>query len=148
MNTTFDIRVELCDLSGTVLADLNDDAAGFELVSSTMPDDVWRPRIATSPVVDGEFETGATLAADRLECIVRIKGDTWAQVEGRRLALRAHWADRPAFLVRVYREGVAFTYRARRPNVSGSVESIDLANLRRVVLLTFPVQPNPTVTGV
>lgn len=135
-------------MAGVALIDMDDDTAGYELVSVGMPDEVWRRMTVTSPFVDGEFEVQAALAAGKLECIVRVKGDSWSQVEARRLALRATWADSPEFLVRLTRSGVAVTYRARRPDVSGSVATIDRANNRRELLLSFPVQPNPTVTGV
>ena len=145
----FDVRVELCDLDGTLLVDLNDETLGYELVSSSMPEEEWRTIVTESPYVDGDFTTGAeALAAGRFEAVVRVSGSSWAQVESRREALRAFWIGRPGFLVSVYREGVAFTYRARRPNVSAPVATIDLMNNRRVVALSFPVQPNPTVTGI
>lgn len=144
----FPTALEVLDLESTVLANMDNAEAGYELVSVSMPDEAWRRVVATSPVVDGEFPVQESLAAGVLEAIVRIKGDTWPQVEGRRIALRETWAARPAFLLRLTRNGVSVTYRARRPDITGSVATIDRANNRRVLAYSFPVQPNPTVTGV
>lgn len=148
MSCDFAVNVEVCTLAGAVLVDLNDAASGYELVSSSMPDEEWRRQVVTSPFVDGDFETQAVLSGARFECVVRVKGDSWAQVEQRRLAMRTAWADKPAFLLNIVREGVGVTYRARRPDVAGSVATIDLMNNRRLLSLSFPVQPNPTVSGV
>lgn len=146
----FVVVVRVRNLAGTLLFDLHDHANGYEVLSPlSMPEEAWRRLVTTSPYVDGSAETTAALDAGRLEVQMKITGSSWAQVETRRLAARASWINMPSFLLEVNLEGVTQTFRANRPDVTSlQVEASHLLRKVRLFVLTFPVQPNPTITGV
>lgn len=146
----FDVVGRLRTLAGDLMFDMHDHDAGYCLRSPIeLADEVWVRDVEESRYLDGDAETHARLAAGRIVVGVHLDGVSWVQVEQRRLALRAAYISVPAFLLDVTLEGVTQTFRANRPDVSSlSVESGDLGVKRRTVQLSFPVQPNPTVTGV
>lgn len=151
MSDDFEVVCRLRSLDGvTTLFELHDHAAGYDVMAPVeMPDEAWSRLSAESPYVDGEFETAARLAGGRLSVSVKISGESWVQVEQRRLAARAAYVSAPSFLLDVTLEGVTQTFRANRPDVSSlSVDTSDLYVKDRVIVLSFPVQPNSTVTGI
>jgi hypothetical protein len=136
-------------LAGATLIDLHDHAGGYDVLAPVeFPDEAWSRLTVESPYVDGEFETAARLAGGRVSVGVLVEGVTWAQVETRRLAIRSAYLAHPSFLLDVTLEGVTQTFRANRPDVSSlGVAPADMARKERRFTLSFPVQPNPTVTG-
>lgn len=140
-----DCTVRIRDAAGGLVLDLNSD--GYAVVSAGEDEEVWDRRVTTSPWVDGDSEDGARLSAGTKGITVRVYGDTWAQVEQRRLALNAATSS-PVWLLEVGAEGAAQVWRAGRADRSSPFGSSDVVNLRRYVNLRIPVQPTPTVTGV
>lgn len=145
----FAVAVKLFAIDGTTLIfDMSDEAAGYEVVDVTPADESAARVTTTSPFVNGAFPVSERDDAGAYAVQVRVRGTTWAQVETRRLALRTAYRSAFSYLLDVTLEGVTTRYRASRPNVTGdTITSDNLDGLWRVLLLTFPVQPNPTVTG-
>lgn len=146
----FEVVCRLRTLAGALMFDLHDHDAGYCLRSPIeMTDELWVRDVEESRYLDGNAETHARLAAGRIVVGSRIEGTSWVEVEQRRLAIRAAYIAVPQFLLDVTLEGVTQTFRANRPDVSSlEVDSVNLLLKRRTISLTFPVQPNPTVTGV
>ena len=144
-----EVVCRLRSLAGATLIDLHNHVNGYDILAPVdFSDESWVRMTTSSPYVDGEFETAARLSGGRVSVGVRIQGATWAQVETRRLAVRAAYVSLPTFLLDVTLEGVTQTFRANRPDVSSlAVAPVDMARKVRRIMLTFPVQPNPTVTG-
>lgn len=126
-----------------------EEADGHRLAAVSRPGTKWRRRVTTSPVVDGRFEAGAVKDGDVLDLTARVKGSSWAQAETRMIALEEAAFEEPYFLLEVSLRGTSRTYRANRPDITpAEPEASDLRNCRLVSLLSFPIQPNPTVTGI
>ena len=140
-----DVTYRLRDAAGTLVLDLNSD--GYAVVESSDEDETWERRLSTSPWVDGDAEDGARLTAGARSLTVRVFGDSWAQVEARRLALNAATSS-PTWLLEEYANGVSQVWRAGRADRSSTMGKTDLINLRRIVTLRIPVQPSPSISGV
>lgn len=122
------------------------DVAPLELISISVGARSWRRTVITSPFIHGDFQTSAVLAATTLDVAVRIKETTGPRAHARQQALLdALEAD--DLLVRWILDGVSTTWRAYAPDVTPVAEPHLLRNRQRELLLTFPVQPNPAVTG-
>ena len=148
--TDLDVVFRLRSLAGVEMIDLHDHAAGYCPRSPIdVPDEMWERDVEESRYLDGFAETHSRLAGGVLVVDLRIDGSSWAQVQQRRLAVRAAYVSAPVFLVDLTLEGVTYTFRANRPDVSGlAVRNTDLARAVQTVRLSFPVQPNPALTGV
>lgn len=146
----FEVVIELVELDGeTLIFDLSDTANGYWIVDHTPADESMDFNESDPAFVNGVFENSGKDAAGRYAVLLKIEGDSWPQVEARRLALRTAYRSETHYLLRITVQGVATTYRARRPDASfGTLRQGNLINNFRRVLLSFPVQPNPTVTGV
>lgn len=140
LDTTWRVR----DADNVVLIDLNAD--GYSVVQSSEDDETWDRLVSSSPWADGDAEVIATKQASVRTITVQIKCDSWAEVETRRLALKAATTEREWFLEQDT-EGVSQLWRAGRADSSSSFSSMDLFNRRRFVVLRIPVQPGPSVTG-
>ena len=137
----------ILSLANDVLLDLNDGDA-YVLASWSDDEEVADSVTEESGYVDGDAEISYRLTATIIEVQVRVKGTTYAQVEGRRKALSDAVKAAPVWLLQRELEGVSVKWRARRPIYIGSpIDSAGIANRRRTVTLRIPVQPNPTVTG-
>jgi hypothetical protein len=145
----FEVSAKLMSLDGsTEIFDMSDLDAGYGVIDVTPAEESMERGTSESPFVNGEFENWAKDTAGRYLVALRIKGATWAEVEGRRLALRTAYRSATHYLLVVTLEGVTTTYRARRPDSSsGAIVSEKLLVKSREFVLSFPVQPNPTVTG-
>ena len=150
MSCDFAVSVLLKSFDGaTTLIDFNDQTIGLSVVEVSPLDESVDRGIVSSPFVDGEFPAWERDGAGVYGVLVGLDGATWAEVEAARIALRAAYRSATRFLLVVSVEGVTSTFIARRPDVtSGTVTSSNLTAKYRELLLSFPVQPNPTVTGV
>ena len=146
----FVVSCDLRTLAGAAMFSLHDEAGGFEVLAPIgMAEESWDRDWETSRHMDGAAASAETLTIDRVVLRLVVSGSSWIQTEQRRLAARAAWIDVPSFLLDVGLEGVTYTWRAHRPDVSEmDVDVADLMGVQRSFLLTFPVQPSPTITGV
>ena len=145
----FDIAVNVRDLAGNLVLALEDEANGFWIRGDGLPAEErrWLRRESTSPWVDGAALDGARVDQNEVSLLVKVFGPTWADVETRMQALRDA-TSAPAWLLEVAAEGVSKVWRAGPVDVLvPPTSTTDLLNKRRFVVLTFPVQPTPTVTG-
>lgn len=146
----FDVALNIRDLSGNLVLALEDEANGYWVRAGGMPAEErrWNRRESRSPWVDGASDDGATLDRTEVSVLVKVFGPSWAVVEGRLQALldatTAH-----AWLLEQSIEGASKTWRAGPADVIvPPTTPVDIANKRRFVVLSFPVQPSPAVTGV
>ena len=146
----FDIALNIRNLAGGLVLALEDEANGYWVRGGGLPAEERRNlrREARSPWVDGASDIGSTLDRTEVSVLVKVFGPTWAAVEGRLQALLdATSAD--SWLLEQSVEGVTKVWRAGPVDVLVPPTSTsDLLNRRRYVVLSFPVQPTPTVTGV
>ena len=142
-----DITLRVRDAAGGVVLDLC--SGGYYATAAPAHEETWRRDRVTSPWVDGDGASGTpdTLDSQRIPLTVRIEGATWVEVEQRRLALKSA-TTQPLWFLEVASEGVSFTYRAGRADSTSPFTTADVADRRRVVSMTVPVQPTPAVTGV
>jgi hypothetical protein len=146
----FDIALNIRDLAGTLVLALEDEANGYYIRGEGLPAEErrWLRRETRSPFVDGATVDGATVDQTEVSVLVKVFGSTWAEVEARfRALLDATTA--PAWLLEQAVEGVSTVWRAGPVDVlTPPPAPIDFLNKRRYVVLTFPVQPTPAVSGV
>lgn len=146
----FSIDLSIRELDGTLILDLEDEANGYWVRAGGLPseDVTWRRATAEpSPWMDGAVGTGLALDRQTVSVSVKVFGSTWPHVEQRVQQLIAA-ASTPQWLLSYGVEGVTKTWRAEAADVLlAPIEPIDIVNRRRFVLLTFPVQPSPAVTG-
>ena len=140
-----DITIRVRDAAGNEVLDLC--AGGYSATAAPAYEETWRREVVTSQFVDGDSSLRETLDAQRIPLTVRIEGASWAEVEQRRLALKDA-TTQPLWFLEVFAEGVSFTYRAGRADSSSPFTTADVADRRRMVSMTVPVQPTPAVTGV
>lgn len=146
----FDIALNIRDLSGNLLLALEDEANGYWVRGEGLPAEErrWIRRESRSPWVDGASIDGATVDQNEVSVLVKVFGPTWATVETRLEALKAATQSH-AWLLEQAIEGVTKTWRAGPVDLLvPPTSAADLLNKHRYVVLTFPVQPTPTVTGV
>ena len=140
------------DLAGDLVLDLTPDD-GYDWLGRTGTGGaVWRRNETESPYVDGATEvTQAVLAAQRRIERFRVGGDEsltgddyWVSVEDRLDALEQAVSRR--FLWVVSLGGYVWTYRTIGPADldAADVQRLDGYAGRRMVALSFTVQPNPT----
>lgn len=147
--TQFEIAVNVRDLEGDLLLALEDEANGFWIRGDGLPAEErrWLRRDSRSPWVDGSSDNGGTVDHNEVSVLVKVFGSSWASVESRMEALRSATSS-SAWLLEVVVEGVSKVWRAGRVDLlAAPVSTTDLLNKRRFVVLTFPVQPTPTITG-
>lgn len=145
----FDIAVNIRDLEGALVLALEDEANGYWIRGEGLPveERVWLRREARSPWVDGSFDGGGTVDSTEVSLLVKVFGPTWASVETRMEALREATSS-PRWLLEQSVEGVTKVWRAGRVDLLvPPVSTVDLLNKRRFVVLTFTVQPTPSITG-
>lgn len=140
----FDGGVRILDLDGGLVLDLG--AGGYAEGSVSEDTVTWRRVTIESPFVAGNFEVQAVEDATSYTLLVHIIGSTWAGVEQMRAALEA--AVKVPFIFELRLDGVAYSYRASRADISAPRDAASVVNRRRDVVLSFPVQPNPTVRGI
>lgn len=139
--------ITLLDSSGATLVTLTA-ANGYRLL-------VWEPQAktkrrnaVTSPWVEGEFDATTPVGGARTGALsVRVEGSTWAQVEGRTVALLDVF-DNATFSVSVLMGGVTTVWRCRASDSGSSFTPEDQATMTRTVNASVLLQPNPTITGV
>lgn len=81
---------EIRNPAGTLVLTLGDtsfSADGFAVKAFDQGDRSWRRIVATSPVVDGEFEVQAARDGQKLILTVLIQGTNWADACAKRTAL-------------------------------------------------------------
>lgn len=125
-----------------------DAAAGMKVLEpleSPLP--TWEHSEVSSPVVDGVFGVHSSIGGMALTVRVQVKGASWGQVEGRVRDLIADVSATHRLQVATVVDGVATTWRARRPNASAPITNAGFLANTRTVELTFPVLPHPTITG-
>jgi hypothetical protein len=145
----FDIALNIRDLAGTLVLALEDEANGYYIRGEGLPAEErrWLRRETRSPFVDGATVDGATVDQTEVSVLVKVFGSTWAEVEARYRAL-LDATTAPAWLLEQTVEGVSTVWRAGPVDVLSEAHAIDFFNKRRFVVLTFPVQPTPAVSGV
>ena len=147
----FDIALNIRALDGSLVLALEDEANGYWIRGDGLPAEErrWRRNPTSSPWVDGTG-TGGPSTKDEIEVSVLVKvfGPTWASVEGRVQALE-NATEATSWLLEQVVEGVTKVWRAGEVDlIKAPISTTDLLNKRRFIVLTFPVQPTPTVTGI
>lgn len=133
------------DLAGDLVLDL-DPAAGYRRRELNPRGVSWDKLETSSPFVDGDFEDHFRKTATTRTEVIRVGGPTWDVVEERTDVLEAA-VTAGAFLWVIGKDGNLRTWRTTGPSdVEASFTRSDLLAVRRFVILTFKVQPNPTVT--
>lgn len=147
----FAIQGNMRALDGSLLLALEDEANGYWIRGEGLLA-VQQPRIrrvSRSPWADGTSQDGSTLDEFEGSVLVKVFGPTWAVVERRFHALLAVTRGLESWVWEDVVEGVSTSWRAGAVEVQASPTSaMDIANRRRFVVLSFPVQPTPTVTGI
>jgi len=135
------------DMANAVLLDLNDGDA-YALIGWSDDDEVADSVTEESGWVDGDAEISYRLSSVVIEVQVRVMGSTWAQTEARFLALKNAVKANPTWLLEREIEGVSVKWRARRPlSITSPVDSVAIANRRRLVTLRIPCQPTTSIAG-
>ena len=145
----FAIAVNIRDLEGDLVLALEDEANGFWIRGDGLPAEErrWLRRESRSPWVDGSSDDGGTVDTTEVSLLVKVFDPSWVSVETRMEALRDATAA-SSWLLEQSVEGVTKVWRAGRVDIlTPPVSTTDLLNKRRFVVLTFPVQPSPTITG-
>ena len=148
--TTFDIGANIRDLAGSLVLALEDEANGYWIRKGGLLGQQRNVivRESTSPWIDGSALDGATKDTNEGSLLVKVFGSDWVEVETRYQAL-LDAAPMSNWLYEEIVQGVSKTWRAGPVSViEPALEPVDFANNRRFVVLTFKVQPTPTVTGV
>jgi len=144
--TVIDATVKVRDDAGTLVFDLSSGGYGVGPVSSD--GFTWQRVEARSPFVDGWTLVQATRDGGFLSFSVRVEGDTWVEVEQRRIALEEAVSEF-AWKLEVYADDVSVTYRADPADMQPEpLTGPVVQNKARQFTVSVPVQPNPTVTGV
>lgn len=146
----FSIQANICDLAGDVTLALEDEANGYWVRKGGLlgQQRTVSTRESTSPWVDGSSFDGATKDATEGSVLVKVFGADWVSVETRYQALLAA-APMSTWLYQEVVQGVSKVWRAGPVSViEAPPEPVDFLNNRRFVVLTFKVQPTPTVTGI
>ena len=78
---------------------------------------------------------------------IRVTGDSWAQVDTRRLAL-IDAVEQFSFLLEVTMPGRRAVWRASRADSSNPVDKFEAMAKQSTVTLRIPVQPTPAITGI
>lgn len=139
------LTVQVRNLAGDLVLDLTPEA-GYRFAEITPRGVKWEALEDSSPFVDGDFEDHFRKTSLRRSDVVIVRGSTWAEVEERTDALEAA-VTAGAFLWVIGKDGHSRTWRSTGPSdVDASFTRDDLLVNRRFVILTFRVQPNPTVT--
>lgn len=147
--TVFAIASNIRALDGTLVKALEDEANGLWVRKGGLlgQQRSVTTRESTSPWVDGSSFDGATKDATEGSLLVKVFGANWVSVETRYQALLAALPMGPWLYEEVV-QGVSKTWRAGPVSVvEPPPEPIDFANKRKFVVLTFKVQPTPTITG-
>jgi hypothetical protein len=145
----FDIELNIRDLDGDLVLALENEAGGYWVRRGGMPtgERRWNRQEVTSPWADGAGLIGATLDQNTESLLVKVFGPTWVSVETRYEALKAATSAH-VWLLEEHIEGVSRVWRAGPVDaLPAPVEPVDILNKRRFVVLTFPVQPTPAITG-
>lgn len=145
----FDIAVNILDSEGDLVLALEDEANGYWIRGDGLPAEErrWLRRDSRSPWVDGSSDNGGTVDHSEVSLLVKVFGSTWVEVETRYQALLDATVA-SSWLLEQQVEGVSKVWRAGRVDVIvPPVSTMDLLNRRRFVVLTFPVQPSPTISG-
>lgn len=145
----FDIAVNIRDLEGDLVLALEDEANGYWIRGDGLPAEErrWLRRDSRSPWVDGSSDNGGTVDHSEVSLLVKVFGASWVEVETRYQALLDATVA-SSWLLEQQVEGVSKVWRAGRVDVIvPPVSTMDLLNRRRFVVLTFPVQPSPTISG-
>lgn len=145
----FDIGLNIRDLDGDLVLALENEAGGYWVRRGGMPtgERRWNRQEVTSPWADGAGLTGATVDQNVETLLVKVFGPSWVSVETRYEALKAATSSL-SWLLEESIEGVSRVWRAGPVDVlPAPVEPVDILNKRRFVVLSFPVQPTPAVTG-
>lgn len=145
----FDIAVNIRDLEGDLVLALEDEANGYWIRGDGLPAEErrWLRRDSRSPWVDGSSDNGGTVDHNEVSLLVKVFGASWVEVETRYQALLDATVA-SSWLLEQQVEGVSKVWRAGRVDVIvPPVSTMDLLNRRRFVVLTFPVQPSPTISG-
>jgi hypothetical protein len=82
--------IEIRNPAGSLVLTLGDtdvSSDGMAVRTFDQGERAWRRIVATSPVVDGEFEVQAARGGQRLILTVLIQGADWADVSAKRTAL-------------------------------------------------------------
>lgn len=133
------------DLAGSLVLDLAP-AGGYRRRELASRGVVWDKLETSSPFVDGDFEDHFRKTSPTRTEVIRVDGPSWPVIEERTDALEAA-VTAGAFLWVIGKDGVLRTWRSTGPSdVDASFTRSDLVALRRFVILTFKVAPNPTVT--
>lgn len=144
----FSIALNARALDGTLLVALEDEANGLYVRGGGLPA-IGAPRIrreSSSPWVDGRSQDGSTKDQYDATVLLKVFGPTWASVETRLYATLAA-LDVEVWLLEQVVEGVTTTWRAGPVEpIVPPISTMDLANNRRYIALSFPVQPTATVT--
>lgn len=147
--TQFAIGANIRNLAGELILALEDEANGYwvrggGLLGQQRSAEV---RESTSPWVDGSTADGVTLSANEGSLLIKVFGPSWVSVETRYAALLAA-APLTDWLYEESIEGVSKLWRAGPVSViEPPPAAIDINNRRKFVVLTFKVQPTPTITG-
>lgn len=124
-----------------------DEAGGYELMQPLgRPRSAFRRSVASSPFVDGEFETHSSIGRQTLTMTIGVRGTSWAEVEARIQALEDDVTSTHALAVRTVVEGVTTTWQAYRPDLDAPIAQENVVGLFCDVTLTWPVLPHPTIT--
>lgn len=145
----FAIASNIRNLAGDLVLALEDEANGFWVRRGGLlaQQRSVTTRESTSPWVDGSTFDGATKDPNEGSLLVKVFGASWVAVETRYQALLAA-APMSDWLYEQAVQGVSKVWRAGPVSVlEPPLEPIDYANNRRFVVLTFKVQPTPTITG-
>jgi len=150
MAAEFDIASNIRDINGNLVLALEDEANGLWVRKGGLlgQQRSVSSRESTSPWVDGSSFEGATKDATEGSLLVKVFGSTWISVETRYQALLAA-LPMSAWLYEEVVQGVSKTWRAGPVSVvEPPPEPIDFANNRKFVVLSFKVQPSPSISGV
>ena len=150
MTDTFDIASNIRDLNGNLVLALEDEANGLWVRKGGLlgQQRSVSSRETTSPWVDGSSLDGATKDPIEGSLLVKVFGESWLSVETRYQALLAA-LPMTSWLYEEVVQGVSKTWRAGPVSVvEPPPEPMDFANNRKFLVLSFRVQPSPSVSGV
>lgn len=140
-----DLTLHALTTTGALILDMNDPAAGYKGVVLGDAERVWDRRTSGSPWWDGDVTDGERLESVVKPLRVRIRGNTWAQVQARKRALVAAVETR-AWVLRIGIDGDFEDWRAAVADSSVPIPPDAVVNRMLVATLSVPCQPTPTVT--
>lgn len=139
------LTTRIHDLAGDLVLDLTP-AAGYRRRELAPRGVKWDKLEDSSPFVDGDFEDHFRKTSPTRTEVITVHGPSWDVIEERTDTLEAA-VTAGAFLWVIGKDGNLRTWRTTGPSdVEASFTRQDLLVLRRFVILTFKVAPNPTVT--